>query len=63
SSCRLEAQREGMEDWELIRQLMKKDPVKCRKIIRTVFRAFNDFTPEPAVIRKARKALLAALTE
>ena len=62
SSCRLEAQREGMEDWELIRQLMKKDPVKCRKIIRTVFRAFNDFTPEPAAIRKARKALLKELT-
>jgi len=60
-SMRLEAQREGMEDWELIRMLKKKDAKKCDAITKKVFRAFNDFTPDPAAIRKARKALIEAL--
>ena len=60
-SMRLEAQREGMEDWELIRMLKKKDPAKCDAITKKVFRAFNDFTADPSAIRKARKALIDAL--
>lgn len=61
SGMRLEAQRQGLEDWELIRLLQKKDPAKCAAIIRRVFRKFDDFTPDPVAIRKARAALLKAL--
>ena len=61
SGMRLEAQRQGLEDWELIRLLQKKDPAKCDAIIRRVFRKFDDFTPDPVAIRKARAALLKAL--
>lgn len=60
-SLRLEAQREGLEDLELIRLLQKKDPAAARKITSGVFRAFDDYTTDPAKIRKARKALLDAL--
>ena len=60
-SLRLEAQREGLEDWELIRMLRKLAPRKCDPIIRQVFRTFADFTPDPKAIRQARSALLRAL--
>ncbi|MBP5182447.1 MAG: DUF4091 domain-containing protein, partial [Lentisphaeria bacterium] len=60
-SLRMEAQREGIEDWELIRLLRKKDPETCGKIVRKVFRSFSDFSPDPNKIRSARNALLAAL--
>ncbi|MBO4305347.1 MAG: DUF4091 domain-containing protein [Lentisphaeria bacterium] len=60
-SLRMEAQREGIEDWELIRLLRKKDPETCGKIVAAVFRSFSDYTPDPEKIRSARNSLLAAL--
>ena len=62
SSMRLESQREGMEDWELLEMLKKKDLKKAHAIIKKVFRAFNDYNADPAEIRKARKSLLEALS-
>ena len=61
SSMRLEAQREGIEDWELIRMLIKKDPEKCAAITGKVFTDFKKFTKQPAVLRAARRELLQAL--
>ncbi len=62
SSMRLEAHRAGIEAWELIRKLQKTDPAKAAKIVKKVFRTFNDYTADAAVIRKAEKELLTALT-
>ncbi len=60
-SMRMEAQRAGLEAWELIRKLKKQDPAAADKIIKKVFRAFDDYTTDPAVIRAGEKALLTAL--
>lgn len=62
SSIRLESQREGMEDWELLEMLKKKDLKKAQSIIKKVFRKFNDYNADATAVRKARKALLEALS-
>ncbi len=62
-SLRLESMRQGIEDWELIRMLKKRDPARCDRIVATVFRSFCDFDPDPAAITRARKELLDALSE
>lgn len=58
SSLRLEAQREGMEDWELLRRLFRRDPQGARKLVRRVLRAFNDYSTDLPRFRQARRALL-----
>ncbi len=63
SSLRLEAQREGFEDYELLRQLREQDPQAVEAIIHSVIRGFDDYTKDVAVFRNARKALLEALKE
>lgn len=57
SSVRLEAQREGCEDYELLRRL---DPEQAQAIIRPVLRGFDDYTKDIAAFRAARRALLEA---
>ena len=61
SSLRLEAQREGMEDWELIRMLKAKSPEKCAEITGKVFKTFKNFAKTPGKVRAARRELLKAL--
>ena len=61
SSLRLEAQREGFEDYELLRRLRDRNPRRLAAVIRPVFRAFDDYTRDTAVFRRGRRALLAAL--
>ncbi len=61
SSLRLEAQREGMEDWELIRMLKVKSPEACAAITGKVFQSFKKFAKTPGKIRAARRELLKAL--
>jgi len=55
SSVRLEAQREGCEDYELLRRL---DPEQAQAIIRPALRGFDDYTKDPVTFRAARRALL-----
>jgi len=57
SSVRLEAQREGCEDYELLRRL---DPEQAQAIIRPVLRGFDDYTKDAAAFRAGRRALLEA---
>lgn len=57
SSVRLEAQREGYEDYELLRRL---DPEQAQTIIRPILRGFDDYTKDLAAFRAARRALLEA---
>ncbi len=60
SSLRLEAQREGFEDLELLRALARRDPRTARRIIDSVCRGFDDFTKSPEALRLARRRLLVA---
>ena len=61
SSLRLEAQREGFEDYELLKRLKAVEPRAADQIIYKVIRGFDDYTKDTGVFRSARKALLNAL--
>jgi len=58
SSLRLEAQREGCEDYELLRQLRERDPRRARAIVRRAIQGFDRYTRHPKTFRRARRALL-----
>lgn len=61
SSLRLEALRDGVEDYELLKLLEKKDAKKAREICDSVVRSLTDYTLDPAEFRKARTRLIDAL--
>jgi len=61
SSLRLEAQREGCEDYELLRRLQEQNPKAATTIIRRAIRAFDKCTKDVKTFRAARKALLEAV--
>ena len=61
SSTRFEAQRIGLEDRELLRQLQVKDPDRCRRLIASVFRGYDDFETEVSAYRFAKRRLLDAI--
>jgi hypothetical protein len=63
SSVRLESQREGIEDYELLKILKSQSPAKAEEIIRQTFRAFDDFSKDTQVFRSARKSLLDAMDQ
>lgn len=60
SSLRLEAQREGFEDYELLRALRRHDEKRATAVIRRAIRAFDDYTTDVRAFRAARRALLTA---
>lgn len=61
SSHRFEAHRIGLEDFELLAQLKRRDPARAREITARVVRGFDDYTKDAVAYRAARKALLAAV--
>jgi len=61
SSLRFEAQREGIEDLELLRRLGGRDGRAASAVIRRVIRGFDDYTKDVKIFRAARKALLEKL--
>jgi len=63
SSLRLEAQREGFEDYELLKRLRVRRPKAATRILSGVIRAFDDYTKDAKVLRAGRKAVLRALNE
>ncbi|MHB0998257.1 MAG: DUF4091 domain-containing protein [Armatimonadota bacterium] len=63
SSIRLEAMRDGLEDFELLKLLAKKDPKKAEKISSSVIRTMTDYTIDPAEFRAARAELIKALSK
>jgi hypothetical protein len=63
SSLRLEAQREGFEDYELLRLLRGRNKRKADAIIRRAIRGFSKYTKDVNVFRAARRALLDALSQ
>jgi hypothetical protein len=60
SSLRFEAQREGFEDYELLKQLSRRDPRAAGRIAGRTVRAFNRFTKDIRAFRAARRSLLEA---
>ena len=62
SSLRLEAQREGFEDYELLRRLRGRNGPTTDAIIRKVIRGFDEYTKEVQTFRMARRSLLKALS-
>jgi len=63
SSMRFEAEREGIEDYELLLQVAGKDKALADGITRRVLRGFADYTEDPATFRRAHAKLLAAASK
>jgi len=61
SSLRLEAQREGLEDYELLQRLEQRDPGRAKTTIRRAIRGFDKYTKKASTLRVARRSLLTAL--
>jgi len=61
SSLRFEAQREGFEDYELLKRLQARRPRRAATILAKAIRKFDDYTKDVRVFRAARKAMLDAL--
>ena len=62
-SMRAEMMKSGTEDYEMLRTLAEKDPVKADAVCSSVFRAFNDCDNDPTVFDNARGMLIDALEE
>ena len=58
SSIRLEAMRDGIEDYELLSALARKDPEAARALAAAVIPNINDYIRDPARFRSYRKQLL-----
>lgn len=62
SSLRLEAHREGFEDYELLRLLKERDPKVARKVLAGAIRGFDRYVKTVPRFRAARKSLLENLS-
>lgn len=63
SSIRLEAMREGIEDYELLRALKTKNPAKAEQLSKAVIRDFTDYVRDPAAFRQHERELLEELSK
>ena len=61
SSQRFEAHRIGIEDYELLEALKKKNPEQTTLLIHQLFRAFDDYEKDVKIYRKVRRELLERL--
>jgi len=62
SSIRLEAMREGIEDYELLQLLRAKDPGEAERLARAAVTSFTEYVRDPAAFRRIHKSLLEALS-
>ena len=60
-SVRLENQRAGTEEYEMLKMLGAKNKKLADSICHSVFRAFNDVERNPATFRKVREELIRAM--
>ena len=58
SSIRFEAMREGIEDYELLSQLAKRDPGKAAKLAQTAIPHVSDYVRDVGAFRKLERQLL-----
>lgn len=63
TSIRFEALRDGVEDYELLKMLERKDPNTAHQIAESVVRTPTDYTLDPAEFRKARARIITCLME
>jgi hypothetical protein len=63
SSIRLEAMREGVEDYELLRALKAKNPAAAEQLSQAAITSFTEYVRDPAAFRKIERKLLQALSE
>ncbi|MCP5110155.1 MAG: DUF4091 domain-containing protein [bacterium] len=63
SSIRLEAMRDGIEDYELLAALSSKDPEKAKALAAAAIPHVNDYVRDPAAFRDLRRQLLEAFSE
>lgn len=61
SSIRLEAMREGIEDYELLRQLERVSPVEARKLAAEAIPHINDYVRDVKTFRRLQRRLLETL--
>lgn len=62
STIRLEAMREGIEDYELLRTLEQSKPEEARKLAELMVRSFTDYVRDPVQFRHIHRQLLEALS-
>jgi hypothetical protein len=62
SSIRLEAMRDGINDFELLRQLEKKDPDLAKRIVNTTVFNFDHYDVDVKAFRDKRKLMLERLS-
>jgi hypothetical protein len=62
SSVRLEALREGIEDYELLRVLKEKNPAAAEALAQQAVRSFTDYVRNPDEFRRIHKQLLGSLS-
>ena len=61
SSIRFEAMRDGIEDYELLKLLEKKNPKLAREICDSIVKSLTDYSLDPLEFREARAKLVNAL--
>jgi hypothetical protein len=61
SSIRWEAMRDGIEDYEMLKLLQKRNPKLASEICNSVVQSFTVYTLDPVVFNKARCRMLNAL--
>jgi hypothetical protein len=62
SSIRLEAMREGIEDYEMLRALKQKGPVEADRIVKDAITSFTEYVRDPVKFREIERRLLKALS-
>jgi hypothetical protein len=60
SSIRLEAMREGIEDYELLVALAGRDPAKAKELAKTAIPNINDYIRDVPAFRKVKRQLVEA---
>lgn len=63
STIRLEAMREGIEDYELLRTLAQSKPEEARQLAESMVRSFTDYVRDPVQFRRIHQQLLKALSK
>ncbi|MGI6295611.1 MAG: glycoside hydrolase domain-containing protein [Armatimonadota bacterium] len=61
SSIRWEAMRDGIEDYEMLKLLEKRNPKLAAEICNSVVQSFTEYTLDPVVFKKARGRMLDTL--
>ncbi|HBX21696.1 glycoside hydrolase domain-containing protein [Limibacterium fermenti] len=62
TSIRFETMRDGIDDYQLLKMVEKKDPVKAKGFVDSIILNFNEYDESIAFFRKIRKEMLEFLS-